>query len=377
MESSIPNAVMTDTIAQFKRDGYVIIENAIPLDAIETMRAEFMVAMTDKVKRFNLKRAEVSDGRDKGNSNVKIDFRPEGGNHDLNRWNMHLPTSPTFINDTLLANPEVLKVIEHFMGPDVYTFIIASDTPYPGSGFQNIHQDFPRFGITVNVPLVDFTENNAPLEIWQGTHTYNPANNHEFHTGANDLSTEQMNEIVDTIPSRRCLVKAGSILLRDQRMVHRGTGNLSEDPRPCMSIWYKGPAQSNFLTIPIPSRKLADSYATAALNLRRTGRGEGGNIRNQKLLNLGNLFGRVVEELSGSDRDHRRVIPADLWNTLSPRTKKLLRYASVETSDAVVEPPQGKRSPVGTAMFGAIGAGFMAYGSYLKTFPPKTVAKSN
>ncbi|MEO0853023.1 MAG: hypothetical protein AAFY15_05925 [Cyanobacteria bacterium J06648_11] len=213
------------------------------------------------------------------------------------------------------------------------------------------------------------------MEIWKGTHTYNPAQNNEFHTGETDLSTEQMNEIVDKVPSQRCLIKAGSILIRDQRMVHRGTGNLSEEPRPCISIWYKGPAQSNFLTIPIPSRKLADSYATAAQNLRQVGRGDGGRIRNQKLLNLGNLFGRVVEELSGSDRDHRRVIPADLWNTLSPRTKKLLRYASVQESDAIAEPPQGKRSPVGTAMFGAIGAGFMAYGSYLKAFPPKETAK--
>ena len=321
-----------DYVEQFKRDGYVVIENALPKEFIEQVSQEFMVAMNDKIKRFNLKRVQSKDGRDKGNNKVKLDFRPEGGNHDLNRWNMHLPTNHTFTNEKLIANTKVLDTVEHFLGPNPIAFILASDTPYPGSGFQNIHQDFPRFGITVNIPLVDFTEDNAPIEIWPGTHTYNSTGKGEFHTEQVDLSKEELEEIVANVPSKRMLIKAGSILIRDQRMVHRGTGNNSELPRPCLSIWYKNIDQFSLmgLTIPIPHRIVANTFAKVALWMRRQGRGNSSKVQNQKLLNFGNFFGRVVEEMSGSDRDYRRVIPEEMWRDFSPQMQSLLRYASVE-----------------------------------------------
>ncbi len=347
-----------DYVERFHRDGYVAIENALPLGFVEEVRAGFMRAMDEKVERFHIAPVKPTDGRDKGNTNVKIDFRPEGGNHDLNRWNMHVPTDALFLNDSLIANPVALPVIKALLGPDPVAFLIASDTPYPGSGFQNIHQDFPRFGLTVNVPLVDFTEENAPLEVWPGSHVRGGV----FHTGKVNLSAAEIRELAARIPGQRLLVKAGSMLIRDQRMVHRGTANTGSSPRPCLSIWYKNLDHFSItgLTIPVPRRTVADRMARLALRMRQEGRGAGGSVKNMTLVNLGNFFGRIVEETSASDRDYRRQISRDMWNGFSPETRSLLRYASV------TDMPEEPRSTLGSTILAIAGAVFAARAWQLK-----------
>jgi ectoine hydroxylase-related dioxygenase (phytanoyl-CoA dioxygenase family) len=345
-------------VARFHRDGFVLIENALPREFVATAREAFMKAMEAKVARFALAPVKPTDGRDKGNDKVKIDFQPEGGNHDLNRWNMHVPTQPEFLTELLIANPVALPVIKELLGPEPVAFLIASDTPFPGSGFQNIHQDFPRFGLTVNIPLVDFTEDNAPLEVWPGSHVRDGV----FHTGKADLSEHEIKALVARVPGRRMLIKAGSILIRDQRMVHRGTANTGNAPRPCLAIWYKNVDHFALtsLTIPVPHRSVANRLASVALAMRQQGRGTSGAVANKKLVNLGNFFGRVVEETSASDRDYRREIPREMWSRFSPEMKSLLRYASVQGV------PSGKRSALGSAILLAAACGLSLRGWQLK-----------
>jgi ectoine hydroxylase-related dioxygenase (phytanoyl-CoA dioxygenase family) len=356
--ASTPPRSAQDHVARFHRDGFVVIENALPRDFVQATCAAFMQAMNAKVERFNLAPVKPTDGRDKANDNVKIDFRPEGGNHDLNRWNMHLPTRPEFLNERLIANPVALPVIKALLGPEPLAFLIASDTPYPGSGFQNIHQDFPRFGLTVNIPLVDFTEDNAPLEVWPGSHM----RGEPFHAGKVDLSAAEIKAMAARIPGRRMLIKAGSILIRDQRLVHRGTGNTGPNPRPCLAIWYKNLDHYSItgLTIPVPHRGLADRLTKVALWMRQEGRGTGGAVKNRTLLNLGNFFGRIVEETSASDRDYRRAIPRTMWADFSPEMRVLLRYASVEGE------PGASRSVVGSAILATAAAVFLTRAWQLK-----------
>jgi ectoine hydroxylase-related dioxygenase (phytanoyl-CoA dioxygenase family) len=356
-----------DPVEQMKWNGYVVLENCLSKDFVQQLHAEFMKYMNEKVSRFGLKPIEPTDGRDVQNNNVKIDFRPEGGNHDLNRWNMHLPTTPFFLNEKIVAHPNVLAIIDALSGRDSVAFILASDTPYPGAGFQNIHQDFPRFGFTVNIPLVDFDDDNAPLEVWPGSHIKKLGNAlPEFHTNNVFLSKYDIEKIAQDIPSKRMLLKTGSILIRDHRLVHRGTANKSNEPRPCLSIWYKNIDKFKLsdLTIPIPHRSLCDYLAKYALKMRRAGKGGNKYIGNQRLLNLGNFFGRVIEEFSASDRDYRRIIPRRLWDSFSPRMKHLLRYASIEKSSADMQ--QGPRSWIGSGILLLAAIGFISTGFYLR-----------
>lgn len=260
-----------DLLEHVKRDGYVVIQDCLPRDFTRRLHAEFMQLMSKKVRRFGLATVRPTDGRDLGNDGKQIDFRPEGGNHDLNRWNMHLPSTPSFLDERLIAHPRVLGVMDALLGPDCAAILLGSDTPYPDAGFQSVHQDFHRFGFTVNISLVDSTMEMAPLELWPGSHL--------------------------SISARR-----------------RGDYNTDR-------LW-------------LSKRRIEEV-----------------------------VYGRIVDEMSGSDRDARRAIPDDSWRSFSPRMKHLLRYASVDAP----RDPSGhiKRSWLGSSILCAASLGIMGAGLYL------------
>ncbi len=353
MQASSSDEVKTH-INNFKKDGFVLLDNCIQESLLIELQKSFSELMNDKISRTGIKPVRLKDRRSISNEQVKIDFDPQGGNHDLNRWNMHLPSTSVFFREEIIANPRVMAILDELIGKDQVLFIIASDTPYPGSGFQNIHQDFPRFGLTINIPLVDFTEENAPLEIWPGSHvrSADKLGALAFHTDNVNLSAVEINEINQKIPSKRMLIKAGSILIRDQRLVHRGTANVSDQPRPCLSLWYKGNAgmmRPLELNIPVPYRSLADKVAKMAFQMREAGRKYADNRQNKTLVNLGSLLGRLVEEFSASDRDYRRVIPASIFDSLSERARHLLRFSRTDHASG-----NGGRSIKGQSLVGSI-----------------------
>lgn len=325
---------------QFRRDGYVVLEDVLPVDFVDQLRAEYERLLAAKVERFALRRAAP---RPASQDRFLNDFKPEGGNHDRNRWNMHLPSALPFFDERLIANERVVALVDQILDPGWQVYLLASDTPYPGASEQSIHQDFSRLSLAVNVPLIDVTENDSPLEVWPGTHrpdfaaTEAPYSKEPFL-----LTPEAMRHVVENVPSRRLLLRRGSLVVRDHRLVHRGTAHLGDRPRPVLSIYCVEPT-------PAPYRWLADLGARVALAARRVGRGRGHSVARPGLFNLGNLLGRVVEEASLSDRDYRRVVPADLWERLSPRARGLLRHARVERGAA--HPPAGRGSLAGSFRF--------------------------
>jgi hypothetical protein len=190
------------------------------------------------------------------------------------------------------------------------------------------------------------------LEVWPGSHVRDTAAKgaDAFHTGTVNLSSEEIYDI-NVKGSKRMLLKAGSILIRDQRLVHRGTANTSQEPRPCLSLWYKGNAgkfRPMELNLPIPHRSLADKIAKIAFEMREAGRNHVDNRQNKPLVNLGSLLGRLVEEFSASDRDYRRVIPAEVFDKLSDKSRHLLRFSKIAP-----ESVQAKKLKINYSMLGS------------------------
>src|SRR5205085_3629148 len=116
---------------------------------------------------------------------------------------------------------------------------LASDTPLPGSDYQRVHADTqllfpeaifsaPPYGLVVNVPLVDVTDENGPLEVWPGGTHYMPAR----------MDLERM---AKGMVSERLKMKAGGLLIRDLRMWHRGTPNRGTRSRPHVALVYTRP----------------------------------------------------------------------------------------------------------------------------------------
>lgn len=313
-------------IETFERDGYVIFENALPLDLVEQLRSEYLALLSAKQRRLGIERVDL----DRGNEDRygRPNFIPLGGNHDVNRWNMHLPSRRPFLDPRVFANPRAMEVIDAIMGDDCVLTMMASDAAAPGSQMQEIHQDSYVTRLVVNVPLVDCEEKNGAIELWPGTHRASaPDPNGRFDYDGPPLSQDRIRELVKAIPSKRGVMKAGSMLLRDQRLLHRGTKNETEETRPMLSFLYFADASE------VPYRVGTNFAASAALRLREVARRLPAGTRQATALSRGNAAGRIVEFMARSDRDYRRPIPRDIWKELPDRAQRLLRHASV-TGDA-------------------------------------------
>ncbi|ALK32701.1 phytanoyl-CoA dioxygenase family protein [Burkholderia plantarii] len=312
----------SSALDRFIADGHCTFGSPFSPGELDTLREHYLALLDAKMRRFGLHGVAADQALLDRNDAVLNDFKPKGGNHDLNRWNMHLPSHGPLFDERLFNDPRVMAIVDRLIGPDAVCYLIASDTPLPGAGFQGAHQDFTRFSIALNIPLVDVTEHNGPTEIWPGTHCGG-----RFDTQPYFIAADEARQISATRRPRRLTNRAGSFVLRDHRLLHRGTANRSDASRPMLSLYYVQPG-------PVPYAWLARAGVWLAERVRKAGRGAsgGGAIANQRLLNLGNLLGRIVEESVQSDRDYRRPIEQHRFDALSPRARHLLRYARVAGS---------------------------------------------
>lgn len=89
-----------------------------------------------------------------------------------------------------------------------------------------------------NIPLVDVTEENGPLEIWPGGTHLNPDRaNHDTLDGSVNPHLHIVRAAAH-MHSERVLMPAGSVVVRDIRMWHRGTPNRSDYRRTNLAMIY-------------------------------------------------------------------------------------------------------------------------------------------
>lgn len=180
-----------------------------------------------------------------------------GPNRGVNRHQMYLPFEPPFSDQALWGHPTVLAVLDAVLGPDFECTYYGSDTPFPGAEHQPAHQDGgplfpgwsatpPPYSIALNVPLVDVDPTNGPLELFPGPDEPAP----------------------DAEPLR-CTLPAGSILLRDTRVWHRGSPNVGTAPRPMLALLYTRPWYRFVLDRPAMSAEAYDALPEPGRRLFR------------------------------------------------------------------------------------------------------------
>jgi ectoine hydroxylase-related dioxygenase (phytanoyl-CoA dioxygenase family) len=196
---------------EIRMNGYTILENMLSAEMMATMLERFDALLAAK------REAEPS-------------------NRGANRFQMHLPFVTPFADPLLYANPTVLAIMENLFSKDYILTYFASDTPFPGSDYQRVHLDarlpfpeapygVPVYSVVVNAPLVDFTDENGPLEMWpNGTHMI--------------AQPKDLERMAALMPSIKPHLKAGSLLLRDVRLWHRGTPSNGARSRPNMALVY-------------------------------------------------------------------------------------------------------------------------------------------
>lgn len=160
--------------------------------------------------------------------------------HRLNRgparYYVTLPFREPFADPRVYEDEDVLGVCTRLVGEDMQLHQLATDTPLKGSQYQDVHRDAlplfpetgletPPFQLAVNFPLVDVTGENGPFEIARATHMLPKAEAlRRLESGEARLKPLAM--------------KAGDVMIRDVRGLHRGTPNRTDAPRPMVVLGY-------------------------------------------------------------------------------------------------------------------------------------------
>lgn len=198
----------------FERDGLVVLPAHFEPALLRRWRAEFQ----------RLLDAHIAHEKDDPNRGPQ-------------RFYVTLPFAGTFADASIHEDPDVLAIVERIVGPDPVMCQLATDTPLKGSDFQDWHadtpplfpetasNDTPSFQLALNFPLVDVTDEHGPLETTFGTHRM--------------LKDDAMSGLASgRFAPRRITMTLGDVMIRDVRLLHRGTPNRTDEPRPMVVIGY-------------------------------------------------------------------------------------------------------------------------------------------
>ena len=221
---------LATAVQQVKVNGYVLFESVLESDFLAELYKAYMALF----ERYML--------------NPKP--RPTYNHHEL-----PLPFRPPFSDERVISHPLAAAVVDELLGADYLCPYFSSNTCLPGSHYQDAHSDVtnlfpdanltpPAYHIVVNIALVDTTEENGPMEMWPGGSHYST------------LPREEIPKAAESMHSEFAVMPAGSLLIRDGRMWHRGTHNRSDRPRPNIALVYVRPwlALRHRRTIGIPQQ---------------------------------------------------------------------------------------------------------------------------
>ena len=225
-------------LAEFKINGYVVLDNMIPTDTVDEIRSAFLPllehVMARETKESRTETGEVRTGL--------------GRLQTAKRYTLTLPWLPPFSDPAIYEHPVILEFLKRYWGTD--DFLITcyhSNTPAPGSAYQTWHRDtrivsdIPHIGLEtcpalgIKFPLLDTSEENGSIEVLPSTqYLADPS----LETEYNQILTKG-----DFPSAQRLNLKKGSMWIQDIRTLHRGTPNNSDQPRPelvicfCRSWW--------------------------------------------------------------------------------------------------------------------------------------------
>ena len=154
-------------------------------------------------------------------------------NRRTHRWeHVHSPQSTLFAE--LASHPVISAAARAVLGPKLYLEKCGLIVSHPGSEAQRWHMDTPHLftsrehlpvhSLSVFVPLCALVPSNGPTEF--------------------KLHSQIKANLVRSQAHACACCPAGSIIMYDTRIMHRGGPNLSQEDRPLLyltlsRIWYR------------------------------------------------------------------------------------------------------------------------------------------
>lgn len=173
------------------------------------------------------------------------------------RYAALLPFEGPFLDPAFYANPKLAGILGAMLGPDHCIGSLETVVALPGAYRQHQHidgpvrfdrviggrkrafpgdlSDYPPYAVTLCVPLCDVTEDNGPTAIWAGS-----------HRSALRARPPGEKELSRRYSVAHMVGDFGRTFLFDYRTFHRGTANLTGEPRPVLMFvftrsWFRDP----------------------------------------------------------------------------------------------------------------------------------------
>lgn len=152
------------------------------------------------------------------------------------RYYVTLPFDRPFADEQIFADPDILAIVENLVGTDFVMCQLATDTPLIGSDYQPIHRDAPPLfpEIAEETPIFQLAVNFPLVDV--------TAENGPFEVArrTHNVTKEKGLEMIESGNSKieQILLGAGDVMIRDVRHLHRGTPNKTLVPRPMCVIGY-------------------------------------------------------------------------------------------------------------------------------------------
>ena len=202
-------------IAELQSRGFCVLKAHFAQSLIESCRAAFWPILLDYLEK---------------NRN-----QPNRGEH---RHFLAMPFAPPCFVPEFFFDPGILGIVRSVMDDRVVADQWGCDVPVQGSKHQQPHVDYqrplfpeapelvlPAYMLVVNFGLIDISPAHGPIEMAPGTHRM--------------PRSEAVSSVEDArIKMQPVTLGLGDVLIRHPWAVHRGTPNVTDTPRPLLTIRY-------------------------------------------------------------------------------------------------------------------------------------------
>ncbi len=236
---------------QFRRDGYLVIENAVEADLLARLKGDF-ANWVEESRSHSEAYGDTIDGR------PRFDLEPA---HSADKPGLRRVNAPVEVSDAYyeaMASSHMTDCVAALIGPNVKLHHSKINSKLPGGTTAvKWHQDFPFTPhsnddvITALLMVDEVTEENGPLEVVAGSHKgpiYGLWHQGTF-TGAvaDDVAARSQAE------ARTCTAPAGSVCLMHTRLLHGSAPNRSRNPRTLFITVYSAEDAIPYAANPMPT----------------------------------------------------------------------------------------------------------------------------
>ncbi len=230
---SLATEIDTDQlIEEFKINGFIVIEDFIPTDILGRIYEAWLPIRDREIER-----------------------QGDNPNRGPDRYAIDIPLVLPFVDPEIFDHPALVKLFESVLGEDYIFQDYSSLTPFPGAVYQRWHRDLeplfpgmmtPTIRVALRIPLVSSTEENGSIEVLPGSHYI--ADKEVCYSSIDGKRGKWFDHVLGEGPNRtgnyyplRLNVKRGSIWVFDLRLFHRGTPNVSDQPRDDLIMHFSRP----------------------------------------------------------------------------------------------------------------------------------------